>query len=80
LVNARDRSDISSILIRFWKSGGTSADAILVRAPVSSRSTFVAETEFLPGQAGTYEMELFLYWPGSGTQYSRAALSPIVIE
>jgi hypothetical protein len=31
-------------------------------------------------QRGVYEMEVFLYWPGSGIQYSRADLSPIVID
>jgi hypothetical protein len=80
VVNARDHSDINSILIRFWKSGGTASDAILVRASVSSRSSFIAETTFTPEQAGTYIMEVFLFWPGSGSQFSRAALSPITIE
>ena len=80
VVSARDRNDINQILIRFWKRGGTSADAILVRSAVSSRSSFVAETQFQPSQAGTYMMEVFLFWPNSGTQFSRAALSPIVID
>jgi hypothetical protein len=80
VVSARDRSDITSILIRFWKSGGTTTDAIRVSAPVSSSSSFIAETQFQPGQAGTYLMEVFLFWPGSGTQFSRAALSPIVVD
>jgi hypothetical protein len=80
VVATRDRSDINSILIRFWKSGGTTTDAIRVQAPVSSSSSFIAETQFQPGQAGTYLMEVFLFWPGSGTQFSRAALSPIVVD
>ena len=41
---------------------------------------FIAETQFQPNQAGTYLMEVFLFWPGSGTQFSRAALSPIVVD
>jgi len=77
-VSTRDRNDI--ILIRFWKRGGTTADAIRVSAPVTSRSSFIAETQFQPNQAGTYLMEVFLFWPGSGTQFSRAALSPIVVD
>jgi hypothetical protein len=80
VVNARDRNDFSAMTIRLWKSGGTAADAIRVQVPVSSRSSFVAETQFQPGQAGTYLMEVFLFWPGSGSQSSRAALSPIVID
>jgi hypothetical protein len=47
---------------------------------VSSRSSFIAETRFQPGQAGTYLMEVFLFWPNSGSQFSRAALSPIVVD
>jgi hypothetical protein len=80
VVSARDRTDINTIVIRFWKSGGSAADAIRVQAPVSSRSSFVAETQFQPAQAGTYQMEVFLFWPGSGSQFSRAGLSPVVID
>jgi hypothetical protein len=80
VVTARDRSDINRILIRFWKSGGTSDDAIDVWASVSSRSTFIAETHFEPAHAGTYLMDVLLFWPGSGPQSSRAALSPITID
>jgi len=80
VVSARDRSDINQILIRLWKRGGTTADAIRASASVSSRSSFIAETQFQTNQAGTYLMEVFLYWPGSGAQFSRAALSPIVVD
>jgi len=80
VVSARDRSDINQILIRLWKRGGTTADAIRASASVSSRSSFIAETQFQPNQAGIYLMEVFLYWPGSGAQFSRAALSPIVVD
>jgi len=68
------------MLIRFWKTGGTTDQAIRVTASVSSRSSFIAETRFQPGQAGTYLMEVFLFWPNSGSQFSRAALSPIVVD
>jgi hypothetical protein len=80
VVSARDRNDFHRILIRLWKSGGSRADAIEVRADVTSRSSFIAETQFQPNQAGTYQMEVFLFWPSSGTQFSRAALSPIVVD
>jgi hypothetical protein len=80
VVSARDRNDFHAITIRLWKNGGTMADAIRMQVPVTSRSSFVAETQFQPGQAGTYLMEVFLFWPDSGTQFSRAALSPIVID
>jgi hypothetical protein len=47
---------------------------------VSSRSSFIAGTQFQPGQAGTYVMEVFLFWRNSGSQFSRAALSPVVVD
>jgi hypothetical protein len=80
VVSARDRNDFDRMLIRFWKTGGTTDQAIRVTASVSSRSSFIAETRFQPGQAGTYLMEVFLFWPNSGSQFSRAALSPIVVD
>jgi hypothetical protein len=79
-VKAADRSDISSIVIRFWKYGGTAADSIRINGTVSGNSTFRMERTFTASQRGVYLMEIFLFWPGSGTQYSRASLSPIIIE
>jgi hypothetical protein len=64
-------------MIRFWK--GSSDTSIRVRGSVS-RDSFSIETQFEPSQAGVYLMEVFLFWPDSGTQYSRAALSPVVIH
>jgi len=80
LVKATDRSDLDQILIRLWKYGGTSSDAILMWGRVDARSTFRLERGFDESQRGVYEMEVFLFWPGSGPQYSRADLSPIIIE
>jgi hypothetical protein len=75
-----DRNDINQVLSDFWKRGGTIGRRHPGAVAVSSRSSFVAETQFQPSHAGTYMMEVFLFWPGSGTQFSRAALSPIVID
>jgi hypothetical protein len=80
VVTARDRSDFNQVLIRLWRANGTSSDSIRASSAVSSQSSFLIETQFEPGHRGTYLMEVFLFWPGSGSQYSRAALSPIVIE
>lgn len=80
VVSARDRNDIDEILIRFTKRGGTDSERIRIFADVTSRSSFIAATQFQPGQAGTYLMEVFLFWPNSGAQFSRAALSPVVVD
>jgi hypothetical protein len=79
-VKAADRSDISSITIRFWKFGGTTNDAIRINGGVSGGSRFSMERTFTDAQRGLYLMEVFLFWPGSGSQFSRASLSPILIE
>jgi hypothetical protein len=76
-VRARDRSDFTRIMIRFWK--GSTETSIRVSGTVS-RDAFSIETQFEPSQAGVYLMEVFLFWPDSGPQYSRAALSPVVIH
>lgn len=76
-VRARDRSDFTSMTIRFWN--GRAEDAIRVNGTLS-RNSFSLETQFAPNHAGVYLMEVFLFWPNSGSQYSRAALSPVVIH
>jgi hypothetical protein len=81
VVSARDRSDISAISIRLWKSGGTADDSLRVQGSVSSRSSFdVQMPEFRPEHRGIFQMEVFLFWPGSGAQLSRVSISPITIN
>ena len=79
-VSAPDRGDISEIVIRLWKYGGTSNDAIRINGSVGGGSRFRMERGFDSSQRGLYLMQIFLFWPGSGTQYSRGSLSPILIE
>jgi hypothetical protein len=79
-VKAADRSDISSITIRLRKYDGSTADAIRINGGVHGGSSFRMEHRFDGSQRGVYLMEIFLFWPGSGSQYSRASLSPIIIE
>jgi hypothetical protein len=79
-VKAADRSDVSDILIRLWKYGGTTSDAIRIDGRVTGSSTFRMERQFNASQRGVYLMQVYLFWPGSGPQYSRASLSPIIIE
>jgi hypothetical protein len=77
-VSAPDRSDIDQILFRFTRYPGD--NVLRVWNDVDSRSTFVVDTTFEPKDRGTYLMEVFLFWPGSGAQYSRAGITPIIVE
>lgn len=79
-VTATDRSDFSQVLLRFWKYGGTTDDAVRVQGAVSSAGTFVIEHQFEDHHRGRYEMEVFLFWPNSGGQFPRAGATTIVIE
>ena len=81
VMSAHDRNDFSAIAVRLWKRSGTAADAIRMQVPVELAMPASSPTRSSSqNQAGTYMMEVFLFWPGSGTQTSRAALSPIVID
>jgi hypothetical protein len=79
-VKAADRSDVSSISILLFKYGGTASDTIRIDGVVMGNSTFRVERRFAPAQRGVYTMHVYLFWPGSGSQYSRASLSPILID
>jgi hypothetical protein len=75
-----ERSDYVQVLLRFWKYGGTSDDAVLVRAPISSSGSFQLEHQFQESQKGRRTMEVFLFWPGSGPQFPRVIAGPVTID
>jgi hypothetical protein len=79
-VTALDRTDFDTILVRFWKYGGTDADAIRVWERIGSRDSFDIDVEFRDGQQGRYSMEVFLFWPDSGPQFARSDLTPLIVE
>jgi hypothetical protein len=79
-ITATDRSDFNNVLVRLWKYGGTSDNAVRVWGTVTRSGTFTADVEFTAGQRGFYQMEVFLFWPDSGSQFPRGLLSPILVE
>jgi len=74
------RPNIDSVMIRFWKYGGKSGDSIRITGRVDDRASFHVEQTFGATERGIYLMEVFLFYPGSGSQYSRTTLSPILVE
>ena len=74
------RSDYVQILLRFWKYRGSSENAVLLRAPISSSGSFQLEHQFQESQKGRRTMEVFLFWPGSGPQFPRAIAGPVTID
>ncbi|HTM30399.1 MAG TPA: hypothetical protein VL263_03815 [Vicinamibacterales bacterium] len=78
-VTARDRSDFDEVLLRFWPGTGEESRAVRVFRDVSRSGTFNIDVEMRDGQDGFYSAELFLFWPGAGSQYARCTLSPMVV-
>jgi hypothetical protein len=78
-VKAADRSDVTDISIILRKYGDPKA-SIRFDGEISARSTFEITGNLNESHRGVYQMEVYLFWPGGGPQYSRNNLSPIVIE
>ncbi len=79
-VTATDRTDFSSILLRYWRAGGASANALRAQAEVSHSGLFNTEFEFRDGQEGVYLFEVFLFWPNAPTQWSRCSLTTVRVD
>lgn len=79
-VTATDRNDFNNVLIRFWKYGGTSDNALLLWGTVTRSGSFTVDVDFTAAQRGLYLMEAFLFWPSSGSQFPRGLVTPILVE
>jgi hypothetical protein len=76
-VTASDER-FDNMLVRFWKYGGDSAAALRFYDSVSASGSFSPRVMFREGEEGTYLMEVFLFWPDSGSQWPRCTLTPVV--
>ncbi len=76
-VTARDRSDFSQTLFRFWPSDDASDRAERAYADVSRSGSFSVDVEIRAGREGQYTFESFLFWPGAPAQHSRCRLSVV---
>lgn len=75
-VTATDRTDFHALLLYFYKYGGTSADAVRFDTSITG-DRFRADLQFSETQTGTFQMSVYLFWPGSGTQAPRGNLTPV---
>lgn len=78
-VLVRDR-DYSQALLRFWKAGGTSDDAVSFWEPVSPSGSLTPRLVFREGEEGLYRLELFLFWPDAEPQHPRCSLTVVTVE
>jgi hypothetical protein len=76
-VVARDRTDFSQAMFRFWPSDDVSDRAERAYTEVSRAGLFSVDVEIRPGRDGQYAFEGFLFWPDAAPQYSRCRLSVV---
>ena len=56
------------------------ADVIRVFMDVAGNGNFDGKIKFGKEQKGRWWMEVFLFWPDSGSQFSRVARTPFHVE
>jgi hypothetical protein len=76
---ARDRSDFSSVLFRFWPSDDAADKVERADAEASRSGEFRTEVEIRPGREGRYAVEAFAFWPGAAPQLPRCRLSVLSV-
>lgn len=77
-VTASDRSDFSQIALNFWMVNSTTP--VRFSGTVSRSGDFSVPVRFTDSQRGAYYMAVYLFWPGSGSQYPRSSLSTVTVE
>jgi len=77
-VTASDRSDFSSIALGFWTVNA--ATPVNFSGTISRSGDFTVPVRFTDTQRGTYQLSVYLFWPGSGSQFPRSSLSTITVE
>ena len=80
LISEKNMDKGSPILVRLFKYGGTSSDAVLIWGDGTDGSRFRIQHQFTDAERGVYLMQIYLFWPASGAQYSRGSVSPILVE
>jgi hypothetical protein len=77
-VTAPDAVDFNQVGVIFFQSG--SSDTVKFYGTVSTSRDFGVDVKFADTQRGRYAMGIYLYWPNSGAQYPRTALSTFVVQ
>ena len=79
-VTAVDRTDFHALVLVFSPAEGLSGTALQVQTSISAAGTFIADFQFGPEHRGKHALATYLFWPGSGNQFPRTAVTPIVVE
>jgi hypothetical protein len=80
-VAATDHTDFSSVLVGLYRNLGGDGEFIRGDSRVDSKGTFDLATRlFTPDDRGQWILEVYLFWPNSGSQYARLFLGPITVR
>ena len=79
-VTATDRNDFSTVVLRLRDPRGDD-NFIRGTSRIDSRGTFdIATRTFTADDRGQWILDVFLFWPNSGSQYARFYLGPITVR
>lgn len=80
-VTATDHNDFNQILVGLYREPGDQANFIQGRSSVSANGSFdIALPVFTADQLGQWSIVVYLFWPGSGSQYARMQLGPLTVR
>ena len=80
-VTAKDRADFDTVLIRLRRDPNGTGDQIRAQNTVNGSGRFeLASPVFTADQRGQWVADVFLFWPGSGTQFAREYHSVITVR
>ena len=77
-VTATDRDDFTSACVR-WSRSGVAADDRIFECAWISGNRFSVPYTFSEADAGQYAVQMFLFFPDSGSQYPRSNVSGISV-
>ena len=79
VVTASDRDDFSIVCFRFIRYGSSDPNEVFVCSSLAG-NRFSLEVTFTFAQQGSYTVEPFLFWPGSGAQLARSRYGVLIVD
>ena len=80
-VTASDRNDFTALILQFYREGGTGDDTLFAQATVGTDGRFSVELPaFEERHRGRWALEVFLFFPGAGSQGPRSVVGPFTVD
>ena len=79
IVTADDRDDFTIVCFRFIRYGSVDPNEVFLCSSLAG-NRFSVDHTFRISQRGTYTVEPFLFWGGSGPQFARSRYGVVVVD